>query len=176
MAHGGGLLWGLMSVLAPAAGTSHELSGQRDGDVRVEGCDGERLVALQPDRGIFGVCNLEVGQAFGMAGADAVLRGNRQRLVEAEAVSGDRQGGVVLHSWPAPSLVVAQAQFLVELAVVVLDQPPEFGQINQALEAGIGGQVGEPVRAGLALAFEPLDQQPDLGPGHRDLHLVSQQR
>ncbi len=64
-----------MTEFALAAGTSHELSGQGEGDVDVEGCDRARLVALRPDRGILGVGNLGEGQALCIAGADAVLRG-----------------------------------------------------------------------------------------------------
>src|SRR3954469_24117243 len=69
---------------------------------------------------------------------------------------------------PAASLVVPKAEFLFQLLVIALDAPaprgldPGVGQIDQALERGVGREGGQPVLGGLGLALGPFDQQPFL--------------
>src|SRR5688500_14569594 len=61
---------------------------------------------------------------------------------------------------PAAALIVAEPEFLLEVLVVALNAPPEFGKFDQAREADLLWQHREPVLGGLLLAFRPLDQQP----------------
>ena len=61
---------------------------------------------------------------------------------------------------PAASLEVSQAEFLLELQVVALDAPAQFGEINQTGKADILWQRRQPILGRLGLALRPLDQQP----------------
>ena len=66
---------------------------------------------------------------------------------------------------PSSALVVAQAQFLLELQVVPLDQPVQLGQLDEPLDRGVGRQIGEPELCRLGFVTRPFDKQPVLGPG-----------
>ena len=68
---------------------------------------------------------------------------------------------------PTSSFIMAEAELLLELLVVPLDPPAQLGKSNEALERGIGGKVGKPELGRLDLAFGPLDQEPEFGPGRR---------
>jgi hypothetical protein len=48
-----------------------------------------------------------------------------------EAVGRDTQGGVMMKATPAPSLVVAQAEFLLEVLIVPFNTPAHFGGLDQ---------------------------------------------
>jgi len=50
-----------------------------------------------------------------------------QPLSEQETVGGDAQAGVMMKAAPAPALVVAQAEILLEVLVVALDTPTHLG-------------------------------------------------
>ena len=39
------------------------------------------------------------------------------------------------------ALIVAEAEFLLELQIVPLDQPAQLGQADQPVDRGVGGQV-----------------------------------
>src|SRR3981189_1490003 len=60
---------------------------------------------------------------------------------------------------PAP-FVIAKARFLLELLIIALDPPPQFGQIDQTIEGGIFGQGRKPIFGRLGFVFRPLDQKP----------------
>ena len=64
---------------------------------------------------------------------------------------------------PRP-LIVAKAKFLLQLLIVPLDPPAQLGQVDEALQGRVAGQVGEPVFAGCAVFGRPFDQQPEFGP------------
>ena len=66
---------------------------------------------------------------------------------------------------PAPTLVVPEPQFLLELLVVALDAPAQLGQVDEALEDNVLRQGGEPVLRRFLLLGRPLDQQPFLRAG-----------
>ena len=67
---------------------------------------------------------------------------------------------MVVKATPVAPFVMAQPEFLLQLLVVALDDPAVLGTMNEILEAGIGGQVGEPVLGGLGFGGRPFDQQP----------------
>ena len=61
---------------------------------------------------------------------------------------------------PAAAFVVRQPDLLLELLIVALDAPTQFGGIDQIVERNIMRQGREPVFGRGLLAFGPLDQQP----------------
>src|SRR5258705_850702 len=77
-----------------------------------------------------------------------------------ETVGCNAQGGVMMKATPAPSLVVAQAEFLFKLLIVPLNAPAHFGAIDQIYQRGISGQRRQPILGGFSLILWPFDQQP----------------
>jgi hypothetical protein len=61
---------------------------------------------------------------------------------------------------PSASLELPQSNLLLELLIVALDAPAQFGDVDQAIEGDIVGKGREPVFGRLGLALGPLDQQP----------------
>jgi len=57
---------------------------------------------------------------------------------------------------------MAKAQFLVELAIIPLDPPPQLGRGNQIMEPGRLRQGGKPVFERLLVTFGPFDEEPFL--------------
>src|SRR3954464_5922569 len=72
---------------------------------------------------------------------------------------------MMMEAAPGAALVVAKAKLLLEFLIVPLDPPARLGDLDQALERGAPGQVGEPVLGRLGVSRRPLDQQPLFGPG-----------
>ena len=74
---------------------------------------------------------------------------------------------------PAPSapFIMAQAEFLLQVLIITLDAPAQFGGIDQPRKAGIGRQGGQPVFGWFRLLGGPFHQQPFFvrlfGLGHR---------
>src|SRR3954470_14934207 len=93
------------------------------------------------------------------------LRGEQAALGDQKAVGCDAQAGMMMEAAPVAALVVAKAKLLLELLIVPLDPPARLGNLDQALERGASGQVGEPVFRWLSVRRRPLDQQPLFGPG-----------
>ena len=65
---------------------------------------------------------------------------------------------------PAASLEVAKAEFLLEVVIVTLGAPAQFGPINQAGKADRLRQHRQPVLRRLLLALGSFDQQPFFRP------------
>ena len=61
---------------------------------------------------------------------------------------------------PAAALIVAEPEFLLEFLIIALDEPSQLGEIDEALDRGLGGEVGEPVLCRFVCAQGPLDEQP----------------
>src|SRR5690349_22350014 len=61
---------------------------------------------------------------------------------------------------PAPPFVMVEPQFLLEILIIPLDPPAQFGPVNQIDQGGGRRQGREPVLARLRVALRPLDQQP----------------
>src|SRR5438445_12508960 len=77
-----------------------------------------------------------------------------------ETVGCNTQGGVMMKATPAPSLVLAQAEFLFTLLIVPLNAPAHLGAIDQSCQRGISGQRRQPILGGFSLILWPFDQQP----------------
>src|SRR5271168_3642590 len=65
-----------------------------------------------------------------------------------------------MESSPASSFEMGEAEFALEFLIVAFDAPAQFGGIDENFDRSVFGQGREPVFGRLALAFEPLDQQP----------------
>ena len=102
---------------------------------------------------------------FDQPGGSGSRGGNRGPLGQQEAVCGNAEGGVVMEAAPAAPLVVAEAQLLLELEIIALDQPAQLGAIHEPFNRGVDGQAREPELDGSRLVFRPFDEQPLLGPG-----------
>jgi len=77
-----------------------------------------------------------------------------------ETVGCNAQGGVMMKATPAPSLVVAQAEFLFKLLIVPFNAPAHLGGLDQIYQRGIGGQRRQPILGRFCLILWPFDQQP----------------
>jgi hypothetical protein len=51
----------------------------------------------------------------------------------------------MIEATPSASFVVTQAEFLLQLLIVALDDPAMFGQVQQFEQSGIGRHGGQPV-------------------------------
>jgi hypothetical protein len=69
----------------------------------------------------------------------------------------------MVEATPAATLVVTEADFLLEFEIVALNPPTQLGLIDHALERDVGRQRGEPIVIRFGRALRPLDQQPLLG-------------
>src|SRR5471032_1642403 len=69
---------------------------------------------------------------------------------------------MVMESAPSAPFEVAKPEFLLELLIVALDAPAQFGDVDQTAEGNIWREGREPVFGRLILALWPLDQQPFL--------------
>src|SRR2546427_3821945 len=81
-------------------------------------------------------------------------------LCQQEAVRCNAQGGVMMKATPAPSLVVAQAEFLFKLLIVSFNATAHLGGIDQIYQRGISGHRRQPILGRFCLILWPFDQQP----------------
>ena len=79
---------------------------------------------------------------------------------EQEAVRGNAQGGVMMKAAPAPSLVVAQAELLLEILIIAFNAPAHLGGLDQIQKRGVGRQRRQPILGRFGLTDRPFDQQP----------------
>ena len=61
---------------------------------------------------------------------------------------------------PAASFVMVEPKFLLEILIIPLNPPAQFGHVNQIDQGGRRRQGREPVLGRLLVARRPLDQQP----------------
>src|SRR5689334_14919923 len=61
---------------------------------------------------------------------------------------------------PAPSFIMIEPEFLLEILIIPLDPPAQFGPVNQIDQGGRRRQGREPVLGRLRVTRRPLDQQP----------------
>src|SRR5215475_2299417 len=85
--------------------------------------------------------------------------GNPLPFGDQEAVGCDAQCAVMMESPPAAALIMAEADFLLEIAVIVLDTPAHLGEIDKLTQRHVLVDGCEPVFGGLGLALGPLDEQ-----------------
>ncbi len=72
-------------------------------------------------------------------------------------VGGDAECGVMVEAAPPAPFIITKAEFLFELLIIALDPPPQFCQVDQAIEGDILGQGGKPILGRLGFVFRPLD-------------------
>lgn len=80
-------------------------------------------------------------------------------------MGGGDEGDVVVPTAPGAALQVVQPQAVLELALVVLDQPAHLCPPHQIGDLCGRGQVRDPVARRRVLTVRPLDQE---GPGRQD--------
>lgn len=78
---------------------------------------------------------------------DRVFFTATESRADPEAVGGDAQARVVVEAAPVAALVVTQAEFLLQLLIVALDAPAQFGLIDRGAAGGSGIQGGQYCRA-----------------------------
>ena len=61
---------------------------------------------------------------------------------------------------PAPSFIMIEPKFLLEILIIPLNPPAQLGPVNQIDQGGRRRQGREPVLGRLLVALRPLDQQP----------------
>ena len=83
-----------------------------------------------------------------------------QALADKETVSGNAQAGMVMKAAPASTFVMVEAEFLFEFEIVTLNTPACFSGVDQRLDWGISGQIGQEVAERSRVALWPFDQQP----------------
>ena len=86
--------------------------------------------------------------------------GNRFPLGDQESVGGDAQRGVMMKTPPTSPLVMAKAEFLLEVLVIAFDAPAQFGGVRQSLRLMLVGKVDSQ----FGFARRPFDQAPLLRP------------
>jgi len=67
-----------------------------------------------------------------------------------------------VESSPTSALVMAKAQFLLELAIIPFDPPPQLGRGNEIAQDCRFRQCGKPVFERLLVTFGPFDEEPFL--------------
>ena len=66
-------------------------------------------------------------------------------LGDHETEGGDAKAGVMVKASPSPSFEITQAHLLLQVFIVLLDPPAEFGQIHQGGDGEVIRQGGKPV-------------------------------
>ena len=69
------------------------------------------------------------------------------------------QCAATMESPPAAALIMAEADFLLEVAVIALDTPAHLGEIDEPAQRHVRVDGCEPVFGRLGLALGPLDEQ-----------------
>src|SRR5229473_7340237 len=77
-----------------------------------------------------------------------------------ERLGQDGEVDVAVPAGPGAAFEGVQAQAGLQLAVVVLDPPPDLGQPDELGDGGVLGQGGQPVAGGLVSLGGPFGQQP----------------
>lgn len=112
-----------------------------------------------------GGCNPREGQALGVGRSffttDRLV--GDEALCQQEPVGRDAQRGMVMEPPPTSSLIVSQAEVLLQILVVAFDAPALMGYADQLVDRRFLGQRGQDVLARLGVVCRPLDEQPLLG-------------
>ena len=100
------------------------------------------------------------GKFFEPPGGTSSTGGNRLPLGDQEAVGRDAQRRMVMKAAPSAAFKMAQPNLLLELLIIALDAPAQFGDVDQVIEGYRVWERREPVFGRLGLALRPLYQQP----------------
>src|SRR6266481_2777278 len=65
----------------------------------------------------------------------------------------------MMEARPAAALIVAEADFLLEVVIIALDAPAQLGEIDEAAERHVAVDGCEPEFGGRGLALGPFDEQ-----------------
>ena len=70
---------------------------------------------------------------------------------------------MVVKTAPSAPLIIAEAEFLLQLLIIALDPPCNLAKSTKASKVMSSGLSGKPILGRLAFSFRPLDQQPFFG-------------
>src|SRR5260370_21404297 len=81
----------------------------------------------------------------------------------------------MMEAAPAAALIVAEADFLLEVVIIAVDAPPKLGDVDEAAERHILVDGCEPEFGGRGLVLGPFDEQcffaePCFAPDRRGAH------
>src|SRR5260370_5943014 len=81
----------------------------------------------------------------------------------------------MMEALPATALIMAEADFLLEVVIIALDAPARLGEIDEAAERHVAVDGCEPEFGGRGLALRPFDEQrlfgePGFAPDRRNAH------
>src|SRR5215470_11652693 len=115
------------------------------------------------------------GRFFDWSGGMWSRGGNPLPFGDQETVGCDAQCAVMMESPPATALIMAEADFLLEVTVIMLDTPAQLGEIDEPAQRHVRVDGCEPVFDRLVLALGPLDEQRLFGetcfaPDRRNAH------
>src|SRR5712671_916039 len=65
----------------------------------------------------------------------------------------------MMEAAPAAALIVAEADFLLEVVIIALDAPAQLGEIDEAAERHVAVDGCEPEFGGCGLVLGPFDEQ-----------------
>src|SRR5450759_3136918 len=80
-----------------------------------------------------------------------------QCLEREKGVGEHRERRVMMPAGPGPSLIVSEAEFFLELMVVLLDRPAALRQAHQSAQRVSGREMAQEVLGRLLLFGGPLD-------------------
>ena len=99
------------------------------------------------------------GRFFDCSGAIRSRGGNPLLLGDQESIGCDRHRAVMVKASPRASIIVAEADFLLELLIVALDSPTQLGEIDEVAERHVVLDGCEPEFCGCSFILGPFDQQ-----------------
>src|SRR6202022_1618465 len=85
---------------------------------------------------------------------------HRQAFGDKKAVSRYAQRRMMMKAAPAAALEMPQAEFLLELLVIALDAPAQFGESHELLDRRGSRQRTQEVPGRLDFSLGQLDEQP----------------
>jgi len=74
---------------------------------------------------------------------------------------------VVVKAAPPSSLVMIEPEFLLELLIITLDPPPQFGVLDERRDGRLRRQGRKPIFGRPAFILGPFDKKPLFGVGRR---------
>ena len=90
-----------------------------------------------PQRRRRGVDNRWRTAVSGTSWRNGLLRGESSPARQSETHSGDAHRGVVVEAAPSTAFEMSKSDFLLELLIVALDAPAQFGEVNQISKGNV---------------------------------------
>src|SRR3954470_19613746 len=140
-------------MLLLTARAARQAAGQGDRQATAHRGDRRWVMAFRPHRDALGAASPGIAQALGVGRA---LEGEKTSLANEEAIGRKAQGGMMMKAAPAASFIMIEPKFLLEILIIPLNPPAQFGRVNQIDQGDRGRQGREPVPARLRVARPAL--------------------